>query len=248
MRRKHHRSTGTGLFRAPARGAVRQCAACLLTCMLFICCSAAQADFSFSDNRFQGEYSTENLDRIIDAYELYDSWFWSTPAGESQTYHGHPDTPGWTYTAVTVREKSGYVSGWVGCRWMIDRVRATSPGSGGYGECFGFAQFIGYLLSGDYNPQGHWKSYYNMEKAGGLKVGDIVRVEYTYRGSPVFHSAVVYSVHGDEVLFIQASGGTFNRLSIGSGFSDGHVKNVTLVPEIAEIPGLRIIRSPGNMN
>ena len=40
----------------------------LLCVMLFI--SGASADFSFSDDRFRDSLTTENLDAIIDEYEL----------------------------------------------------------------------------------------------------------------------------------------------------------------------------------
>ena len=166
---------------------------------------AFASSFSFSDDRFRGVFTTENLDAIIREYELLDGWYWTTPANTVQTFHGVPDCPGWTDTAVSKYGKTGYARGWYGCRWGISRVLRTSPQYGGYGECFGFAQFIGYLLSGEMNPQHKWKTYYSVEDAGGLRVGDILRVEYRANKKEFHHSAVVYAVNGDEILFLQIS-------------------------------------------
>ena len=147
----------------------------LLFACLFI--SEAAAKFSFSDDRFRDRLTTENLDAIIDEYELYDGWYWTTQANVMQDFHGHPETPGWN-TTVDEKNLKNYLSGWYGCRWPIDMVLKTSPDRGGYAECFAFAQFIGYLLSGEKNPQRRWKFFYSTEASRGLLVGDIVRVEY----------------------------------------------------------------------
>ena len=138
--------------------------------------------------------------------------------------------------------RKGYLKGWYGCRWPINRVMLTSPEKGGYAECFAFAQFIGYLLSGEVNPQHNWDFYYSIEAAGGLRVGDIVRVEYRKNKREFHHSAVVYAVNGDEVLFLQVSGGNYNQISIGRGFTDGNVEDLVNPDEIAAIPGLKVSR------
>lgn len=205
---------------------------------------AAKKNFTFSDTRFQGRYTTENLDAIIEEYELYDGWYWCTRGDEIQTFHGVKDCPGWTYTAAEIWLKTEYMPHWYGCRWGTPRVREEDPDKGGYGECFGFAQFIGYLLSGEVNPQGRWKYYYTMEDAGGLQPGDILRVEYKKEGRKFQHSAVVYSVSEEEVLFLQASGSGYNRISVGVGFSDGNVKGLTDPEELAHLSWLRISRPP----
>ena len=211
----------------------------LLFACLFI--SEAAAKFSFSDDRFRDRLTTENLDAIIDEYELYDGWYWTTQANVMQDFHGHPETPGWN-TTVDEKNLKNYLSGWYGCRWPIDMVLKTSPDRGGYAECFAFAQFIGYLLSGEKNPQRRWKFFYSTEASRGLLVGDIVRVEYKKKNHMYYHSAVVYSVNGDEILFLQVSGGNYNRISVGKGFSVGNVENVTSLEEISALPGLKISR------
>ena len=215
--------------------------AAFLVIIIFLTGTIGRAEFMFSDTRFQNDYSTENLDRIIDEYELFDGWYWTTNADITQDFHGHPECPGWTSTADKYN-RSAIKAGWYGCRWPVDHVRKTAPEQGGYAECFAFAQFIGYLLSGEINPQHHWKFYYTMEAAGGLRVGDIVRVEYRKNKKQIQHSAVVYSINGDEILFLQVSGGSCNRISVSRGFSDSVVMNATTEDEIAAIPGLKISR------
>ncbi len=219
-------------------------------CMLVLILSSAlsaSADFTFEDDRFRGDFTTENLNAIIDEYELYDGWFWTTPADVDQDFHGHEYCPGWTYTAVKYLKKTNYLEDWYGCRWMINRVRSVRPDQGGYGECFGFAQFIGYLLSGEKNPQGHWKFYYNIKASQGLRVGDIVRAEYKRRGKKYQHSAVVYKVTEDRISFLQVSSGAFNQISVDTGYSDGNFINLSTLEDIGDLPYLKISRSQMNL-
>ena len=44
----------------------------LVAAMLFV--PSAHAAFNFSDERFQGVFTTENLDAMIQEYELFDGW------------------------------------------------------------------------------------------------------------------------------------------------------------------------------
>lgn len=213
----------------------------LLMLFSFFVLSQAAAEFLFSDDRFRDKFTTENLDAIIDEYELFDGWYWTTLPDVSQTFHGHAESPGWTSSVENAKRKD-YLKGWYGCRWPIDHVRRLAPDEGGYAECFGFAQFIGYLLSGEINPQGNWQFYYSTEKSGPLQVGDIIRVEYKKNGRQIQHSAVVYAVNGEELLFLQVSGGNYNRISVGLGFTDGNIIDARSVEEISAIPGLRISR------
>jgi len=199
------------------------------------------AEFTFSDDRFRNRFSTDNLDAIIDEYELFDGWYWTTQADIPQTFHGHPESPGWN-TSVENAHRKDYKPGWYGCRWPLDHVRKIAPDEGGYAECFGFAQFIGYLLSGEINPQHNWQFFYSIEASSGLRVGDIVRVEYRKNRHLVQHSAIVYAINGEEILFLQVSGSNYNRISIGKGFTDGNVENATSLEEISVIPGLKISR------
>ena len=213
----------------------------LLALSLMLPYSAALSEFSFSDVRFRDKLTTENMDAIIEEYELYDGWYWTTQADVLQDFHGHPECPGWT-TSVEAANRKEYVKGWYGCRWPVDHVRSYAPGEGGNAECFAFAQFIGYLLSGEINPQRNWDFFYSTEASGPLRVGDIIRVEYRKKGRFIQHSAIVYAVNGEEILFMQVSGGGYNRISIGSGFNDGNVVNGTSLEQISEIPGLKICR------
>lgn len=223
----------------------RRLAALMLLLCFMLPFSRAFSEFTFSDNRFRDNLTTENLDAIIDEYELFDGWYWTTKADIPQDFHGHAESPGWTTTVDSVKGKA-YLKGWYGCRWPIDHVRKAAPDEGGYAECFAFAQFIGYLLSGEINPQHNWKYYYSINESGPLRVGDIVRVEYRWNGHEYHHSAVVYAVNGEEILFLQVSGGNYNKISVGRGFSDGRLENATTLEEISAVPGLKISRyTPG---
>ena len=213
----------------------------LLLLLLLSLLSCSSADFLFSDDRFRGRLTTDNLDAIIEEYELYDGWYWTTQAEVSQNFHGHQECPGWT-TSVEASKRKEYLKGWYGCRWPIDHVRRVAPDRGGYAECFAFTQFIGYLLSGDINPHKNWDLYYKTEKSGPLQVGDIVQVDYKKRGRYIHHSAVVYSVTDDQILFLQVSGSRYNRISVGSGFTDGNVVDATSFSDISSFQGLSIFR------
>ena len=224
------------------------CRLLILVSVMVLCfVSASAASFSFSDDRFCGIFTTENLDAIVEEYELFDGWYWTTQADILQTFHGVPDCPGWTDTAVNVHGLKGYLDGWYGYRWGLDKVPAMMPNAGGWGECFGFSQFIGHLLSGYVNPSRDWRFYYSLEAAGGFRVGDIVRVEYRANKKLYRHSAVVYAVNGDEILFLQVSSTRFNRISVAGGFSDGNHINETDPEIVGTIPGVKISRSELNI-
>ena len=219
---------------------------CLTVCAVFLCVTAASAEFEFSDERFQGAFTTENLDRIIEEYELHDGWYWTTHPYTVQTFHGQENKPGWTDTAVNVFGQTAYTPGYYGCRWNSNNVLPELPALG-YGECYAFASFVGYLLSGEYNPHGHWTRYYSLETSGGLRVGDIVRTEFMGEDHKKYqHSAVVYSVSDHEILFLQASGSSFNRISVAAGFSVGNLRDLKSPEDMKKIPDIRIIRSPLN--
>jgi len=213
----------------------------LSMCLLFAV-TEGSAEFLFADERFRTDLiTTELLDQIVQEYELYDGWYWTTEADTPQTFHGRKDAPGWTTTSFSLRRRE-YLDGMFGCRWPINQVRKAAPERGGYAECFAFAQFLGYLLSGEVNPQHNWDFYYSVKAAGGLKVGDIVRVEYKYQRKQYHHSAMVYSIDENQVTFLQVSGGNYNRISIGKGFSDGNHEDVRSEEDISHFHGLKISR------
>lgn len=212
---------------------------------LFPLSGFAADEFPFEDNRFQGVYTTENLDRIIDAYNLFQDWYWTSQGNTEQDFHGRLECPGWTESSEKVHHLR-FLPGWYGCRWGVHRINPEAPSKYGYGECYGFAQFIGYLLSGERNPQHKWRFYYSIQDAGGLKVGDILRVEYIWKDISYRHSAVVYAVRGEEVTFLQASGSSYNQISVDAGFSDGFYQDVRSIEELAHLPYLKISRSKQN--
>ena len=217
---------------------------CLVLCAALLFPPCASALFEFSDERFQGEFTTENLDRIIQEYELFDGWYWTTPAKIPQTFHGLENSPGWTDTGTRAGRKD-YLPGLYGCRWLRDEVSDLVPNNG-YGECFGFAMFIGYLLSGEKNPYTGWHKYYGLKRSGGLRVGDILRSDYDFYGKKCGHSAVVYSVTEDEILFLQVSGSSYNMIRVGTGFSDVNFGYPTTLEQLMKIPGTKVCRAPQN--
>ena len=163
----------------------------LLAALLLLAVSlpcAAEDQELFTDTSFQGNISTESLDAIIGKYELYDVWYWTTQSRVAQDFHGQSDKPGWTDTAVNAFRRTGYIKGWYGCRWGKNQVNPEKPNDAGSGECYGFANFIGYLLTGERNPQRSWTSYPSIEKAGGLRVGDILRADYDKDGRRYQHN------------------------------------------------------------
>ncbi len=213
--------------------------AALFFCVLLL---PAFAEEPFTDTSFQGSITTETLDAIIEKYELYDGWYWTGEAGVPQDYHGHEGKPGWTDTSVNTFKKTGWEEGWYGYRWGIPEINARVPNDRGYGECFGFAQFIGYLLSGERNPHANWMGYFSVDRAGGLRPGDIIRADYKKDGKRYQHSAVVYSVEGTTVLFIQVSGGNFNLIRTRQGYTDGNLRNETNLLAIRGLPDIVIYR------
>lgn len=227
---------------------------CSLTAVLlfveaFVAMPAAKAaNGTFTDTRFQGEYTTENLDAIIEEYELYDGWYWSTQLNVYQTFHGQEGKKAWTQSSSERFDPFIYTWGWFGCRWNWDIVTPSPPNKDGWGECFGFAQFLGYLLSGDRNPHGHWAPFTSLGQARGLKVGDIIRIEYTDENGTHQHSAMVYSLEGDKVLFLQASGSNYNRMYIRQGFCGADLNGSTSVSEICSCKGLKILRAEENLD
>ena len=218
----------------------------LLTSVFFFI-PAVSADFEFTDLRFQGSFTTENLDKIIEEYELFDGWYWTTRPYIVQTFHGVEDAPGWTDTAVNGYGRSYYTPGMYGCRWECTMVLPEYRRAG-RGECFGFASFIGYLLSGEYNPHGHWIRYYSLDASDGVRFGDIVRTEFEAKGIHYQHSAVVYSVSesGDDIRFLQISGSRYNLIILDEGFSDGYHLPLRSLEDLKKLPNIRICRSQMN--
>ena len=204
--------------------------------------------YVFTDTRFQGLYTTENLDAILAEYDLNDGWFWVTPPNVRQDYHGHENMKGWTETSSRVQMPFNYTKGWYGSRWDCESIDPFIPNASGTGECFGFAQFICYLLSGSRNPQGEWVSFRFVNEAKGLKVGDIVRVEYQDDAGLHQHSAVVYSVDGDKVTYLQVSGSVYNKLRIRVGYMGGNEYGSTSLTEVYNFKGLHIMRAEENLD
>ncbi len=232
----------------------RSIAICLASLLLLTgwmpCSSALAAEGTFTDTRFQGDYSTENLDAIIEEYDLFDEWYWTTPSGVYQDYHGQENKKGWTQSSEERFHPFYYTSGWYGCRWNWDTVERSSPNMYGWGECFGFCQFLGYLLSGERNPHRNWPVFNSIRQAHGLKPGDIVRVEYTDEDGTHQHSAMVYKVDEEKqkVLFLQTSGSNYNRMYIRRGFTGAGLGGSMELIDLMICPGVRVMRAEENLD
>lgn len=221
-----------------------------LLCVQGLLPAALAAEGTFTDTRFQGNYTTENLDAIIKEYELYDTWYWSTPSNTYQTYHGQEDKKAWTQSSKERFDPFYYSWGWFGCRWNWDEVDPREPNKDGWGECFGFCQFLGYLLSGERNPHRDWASFRSVREAKGLKPCDIVRIEYTDETGFHQHSAMVYSVDEEKgkALFIQVSGANYNRIYTRRGYTGAGLQGSKDISDIINCPGVRILRAVDNLN
>ncbi len=167
-----------------------------------------------------------------------------------QDFHGHEGKKGWTQTSKERFDPFVYSWGWFGCRWNWDALDDSMPNTYGWGECFGFCQFLGYLLSGERNPHGRWVPFLSVKQAKGLKPGDILRVEYTDETGLHQHSAMVYSVDEEKgkVLFLQVSGSNYNRIYTRRGFTGAGLAGTALLSDIALCPGLRILRAEQNLD
>lgn len=211
---------------------------------------AHAAEATFTDTRFQGDYSTENLDAIIEEYELYDGWYWTTPLRVYQDFHGQEGKKGWTQTSKERFDPFYYSWGWFGCRWNWDELNDSPPNKYGWGECFGFCQFLGYLLSGERNPHGRWAAFQSVNQARGLKPGDIVRVDFTDERGVHQHSAMVYSVDEKKgkVTYLQVSGSNYNRIYTRRGFTGAGLGGSVDLADLVRCPGLTVLRAEENLN
>ncbi len=86
-------------------------------------------------------------------------------------------------------------------------------------QCYGFANFIGYQLTGSV-PTSGWTKYSSVtqvENAGGLQVGDVIRSSG--------HSAMVLTVSGSSITTVECWGGNNNKISVG-GYFNGSAKTL----------------------
>ena len=63
---------------------------------------APPEEFRFVDTRFRGVYTTENLNAILEAYDLNDGWYWVTKPDVVQNFHAQEDRPGWTQSSQLI--------------------------------------------------------------------------------------------------------------------------------------------------
>lgn len=126
-----------------------------------------------------------------------------------------------TKTALDAAATSGYQASGIPYGSGKYRSKYYSSSDTHYGEyifqggrqCFGFANFIGYQLTGSV-PTSSWTKYSSVaevESVGGLQVGDVIRA-----GG---HSAMVLTVSGSKITTVECWGGSKNKISVGGGFN-----------------------------
>ncbi len=149
------------------------------------------------------EHSTNEIQRICDEYGFTTGRYWSYSEGS-----GNP-------TAYTASDQKATTT---------TSTQKGRPGDGDYkgyrfaggSECWAFAGFIGYKLSGFSNPYDRswtkFESLNSLNAAGGIAVGDLIRTRN--------HSAIVYSISDNGNLrFVQCGGGINNSISVDGFFN-----------------------------
>lgn len=169
---------------------------CWLLVLVCVCTSMVLPVQAKAASDYYGTYTTENLQSICDAYNFKNGYYWSyntTVSGASTKY-----------TASTHKAKTS----------TSDKY--GKPGETNYkgysfdggSECWGFAGFLGYKLSGIKTPNTKWKKYTSETALGDIRVGDIIRHSS--------HSAVVLTVSDNgKFCVIDANGGSNNEIKYG---------------------------------
>ncbi len=178
-------------------------AAALVLCLLLtgVLSSAAQA----------GSITTAAIKKVCSDYGFKTGAYWTydyNAVGKTQAVLDAAATKG--YKASKVPYGSGSY-----------RSKYYPSSNTHYGEyifqggrqCFGFANFIGYKLTGKV-PTSSWTKYTSVaqvEAAGGLQVGDVIRSSG--------HSAMVLTVSGGKITTAECWGGSKNKISVGGKFN-----------------------------
>lgn len=174
--------------------------------------------------------TTEMIKALCDQYGYVDGkTYWVYNEKKDKT--AHPKLPDDWYVGST--DSSYKTSNQIGSGLTLSyRV-------GGYYECAGFTNFIGWKLTGVVPKTGNvdsssgvgagWKAYTTAQitSMGGLQPGDIIRNST--------HSAVVYSVKSDgSFTAAQCYGSSSNKIRIGNAFNDQYSK-------LSSIPSVKYI-------
>ena len=164
-----------------------------------------------------GSISTSAIQDVCNRYGFKSGAYWT------YDYNGVDKTK----SALDAAATSGYRASGVPYGSGTYRSAYYSGSDTHYGEyifqggrqCFGFANFIGYQITGSV-PTSSWTRYNSVaevEQAGGLQVGDVIRA-----GG---HSAMVYKVSGSTIYTVECWGGSKNKISVG-GYFNGSAKTL----------------------
>lgn len=173
---------------------------CWLVVLVLLCTSYLVVPGSATAvGEYYGTYTTENLKAICEAYNFKEGYYWSyneTVPGASSAYTAS------THKAYTVTSNGNKRPG----------EKNYKGYSFGGSECYGFAEFLGYKLSGLKYPKTKWKKYTTSESLGDIRVGDIVRYDTIQQnGKKWMHTAVALTVNDDGTFYvIDANGGSNN--------------------------------------
>ena len=208
--------------------------ACFLTIIMVLCTFTIE---SHAASWQKDVYTTTNISAICNAKNYIDGWYWSyspSESGAATSYMGSQ----YRANVYTTRKKvnNGDTSIPVGDKDKNGKYYQGYEYPKGYWECYAFANYLGYLISG-VNPLNGWlkMSEKDVIATGGLRVGDIVRSSS--------HSAMVYSISSDgSVKFVQCAGGYYNRISVNTNFNNK--SNIKKLKDITNIDF--ILRSKKN--
>lgn len=201
---------------------------CVILSILFILIACDNITELFMQTAYaETVYTTSQIQTICNNYGFKSGAYWSynSSTGDSTSYKAS------SYKANTT-SSGDPGTGYVGYYF-----------AGGI-ECWGFAGFLGYQLSGHTNPYATWTKYSSisaLDAAGGLKVGDILRTNT--------HSAMVYSISSDGTIkFAQCCGGEYNKIRVNEGYASGGTLRTNFDSIVNNCGFQFVIRSPEETN
>ena len=170
----------------------------VLICLIGLCAGASAI-------------STQDIKDVCNRYGFKSGAYWTYDYNQVSKDQGSLDAAATSgYRASGVPYGSGHY-----------RSKYYSGSDTYYGEyifkggrqCYGFANFIGYQLTGSV-PTSGWTKYSSVaqvEASGGLQVGDVIRSSG--------HSAMVLTVSGGNITTVECWGGSKNKISVGGYFN-----------------------------
>ena len=179
------------------------CLVCIFVTMVMFSFAVSPINHAYAQSNGSGDYSYSGIIAVLKKYGFNDDGitrYWTyRPGVDSST----------SYKASGLARNGNTVYGYD----FPDR----------YGQCWAFANLIGYELSGII-PNGDvvkWKKFTSLnelENNGGIRVGDIIR--------SCGHSGVVMSISEDgDMRFVQCAGDEGNAVTINAKFRGHYTQN-----------------------